>query len=348
MPGGERGLRTGPISAAPCPRFVGHVQPRVPRDLGHYSLDDPATLKRQVEMAKAAGLSGFVFYYYWFNRHRLLEKPLEQFLADKSLDFSFCAMWANENWTRRWDGMEREVLIAQEYLEEDDAALVASFARLFADARYIRIEGRPLLDDLPRRLIPDARGAAAEMAQAVRAETMASTRCMIMAQSMGDDYDPTPYGLDGAVEFPPHKLSQATPKINDTLDLLDPDFAATVHDYAALAETSLTLPVPDYPLIKTIVPGWDNDPRREGKGLVLHSATPAKYQDWLEKLIALCAKHPFYGEKIICVNAWNEWAEGAYLEPDVHAGAAYLNATARAICERDAANLRGGHIAGGA
>ncbi|MDE1895566.1 MAG: glycoside hydrolase family 99-like domain-containing protein, partial [Rhodospirillales bacterium] len=148
--------------------------------------------------------------------------------------------------------------------------------------------------------------------------------------------------LDGAVEFPPHKLSQATPKINDNLDLLDPDFAATVHDYEALAETSLSLPVPDYPLIKTILPGWDNDPRREGKGLALHNATPAKYQDWLEKLIRYAADHPFYGQKIICVNAWNEWAEGAFLEPDIHAGAAFLNATARAICEHNAADLSAG------
>lgn len=323
------------------PRFVGHVQPRVPRDLGHYSLDDPATLKRQVEMAKAAGLSGFVFYYYWFNRHRLLEKPLEQFLADKSLDFSFCAMWANENWTRRWDGMEREVLIAQEYLEEDDDALVASFARLFEDSRYIRVEGRPLLMIYRAGLIPDA-VARVKRWRKLFEQNHNERPLLIMAQSMGDDYDPMPYGLDGAVEFPPHKLSQATPKINDRLDLLDPDFSATVHDYEALAETSLSMKVPDYPLIKTIVPGWDNDPRREGKGLALHNATPAKYQDWLEKLIRHAADHPFYGQQIICVNAWNEWAEGAFLEPDIHAGAAFLNATARAICAREAGDLTAG------
>ena len=101
-------------------------------------------------MAKGAGLDGFVFYTYWFNRHRLLEKPLEQLLADATLDFPFCVMWANENWTRRWDGLEREVLIAQEYLESDDAALIACFARLFADARYIRVRGPAAADDLPR------------------------------------------------------------------------------------------------------------------------------------------------------------------------------------------------------
>ena len=322
------------------PRFIGHVQPRIPRDLGHYSLDDPNTLKRQIEMAKGAGLEGFVFYTYWFNRHRLLEKPLEQFLADKSLDFSFCAMWANENWTRRWDGLEREVLIAQQYLEEDDPALIAHFVRMFEDPRYIRIDGRPLLMIYRVTLIPGAAGRIAKWRR-MFSELHGENPLIIMAQSLGD-YDPEPYGLDGAVEFPPHKLSQETKRINDTLTLLDPDFSATVHDYADIAETSLKLPVPDYPLIKTIVPGWDNDPRREGKGLALHNATPALYQDWLEKLLNYAGKHPFYGERIICVNAWNEWAEGAFLEPDVHSGAAFLNATARAVCERDIAEFSAG------
>ncbi len=324
-----------------CPRFVGHVQPRIPRDLGHYSLDDPQTLKRQVAMAKAAGLSGFVFYTYWFNRHRLLEKPLNQFLADKTLDFGFCALWANENWTRRWDGLEREVLIAQEYLEADDPALINNFAQLFEDTRYIRIEGRPLMMIYRPGLIPDARVRIAKWRR-MFAELHGENPLLIMAQSLGEDYDPTPYGLDGAVEFPPHKLSQDTAAINDTLELLDPDFCATVHDYADIAATSLAQPVPDYPLIKTIVPGWDNDPRREGKGLVLQGATPALYQDWLERLVAYTARHDFYGARIICVNAWNEWAEGAYLEPDVHAGAAYLNATARAVCAPDAAGFASG------
>jgi glycosyltransferase involved in cell wall biosynthesis len=322
------------------PRFVGHVQPRIPRDLGHYSLDDPNTLRRQIEMAKGAGLEGFVFYTYWFNRHRLLEKPLEQFLADKSLDFSFCAMWANENWTRRWDGLEREVLIAQEYLESDDAALVACFARLFTDPRYIRIQGRPLFMIYRVTLIPDATSRIAKWRK-MFAELYGEEPLIVMAQSLGD-YDPESYGLDGAVEFPPHKLSQETPRINNQLDLLDPDFAATVHDYADIAETSLRMDVPDYPLIKTVVPGWDNDPRREGKGLALHNATPAKYQAWLEKLVDYTARHDFYGERFICVNAWNEWAEGAFLEPDVYSGGAFLNATARAICEHDTAEFAAG------
>jgi glycosyltransferase involved in cell wall biosynthesis len=138
--------------------------------------------------------------------------------------------------------------------------------------------------------------------------------------------------LDGAVEFPPHKLSDEVATINHRLDLFDPEFSAAVFDYEEVAASSVAAAAPKYPLIKTIAPGWDNEPRREGKGLVLHGATPSAYQAWLEKLVAYAAKHPFHGEKIICVNAWNEWAEGAFLEPDVHFGGAFLNATGRAIC----------------
>jgi glycosyltransferase involved in cell wall biosynthesis len=322
------------------PRFVGHLQPRIPRDLGYYALDNPDTLRRQIEMAKGAGLGGFVFYTYWFNRHRLLEKPLEQLLGDKSLDFPFCAMWANENWTRRWDGLEREVLIAQEYLESDDAALIAHFVRMFDDPRYIRIGGRALLFIYRVTIIPDAARRIAKWRK-MFSELHGEEPLLVMAQSLGD-YDPEPYGLDGAVEFPPHKLSQETDRINETLDLLDPDFSAIVHDYEEIARTSLALPETGYPLIKTIVPGWDNDPRREGKGLVVHGATPEKYQAWLEKLVGLAEQRPFYGEKLICVNAWNEWAEGAFLEPDLHFGAAFLNATSRAICVREGGEASSG------
>ncbi len=322
------------------PRFAGHLQPRVPRDLGFYSLDDPNTLRKQIEMAKGGGLTGFVFYYYWFNGHRLLEKPLEQLLADATLDFPFCVMWANENWTRRWDGLENEILIAQEYRARDDAALVASFARLFVDARYIRVQGRPLLMIYRVTLIPNAAKRIAAWREMFRRDH-GEDPVIIMAQSLGD-YDPVPYGLDGAVEFPPHKLGQEAEKINDSLDLLDPDFSAAVHDYEEIATISLTLPPPKFPLIKTIVPGWDNEPRREGHGLVLHNATPQKYQAWLEGLVKYAAANEFFGERIICVNAWNEWAEGAFLEPDLHFGGAYLNATSRALCDRDVTDLPAG------
>jgi glycosyltransferase involved in cell wall biosynthesis len=316
--------------ARALPRFAGHLQPRVPRDLGFYDLADPATLRRQIELAAGAGLSGFVFYFYWFNGRRLLDAPLNNLLADETLKFPFCVMWANENFTRRWDGLERDVLMTQEYRAEDDSALIACFAGLFADARYIRVQGRPLLMIYRAGLIPDAARRIAAW-RAMFRDTHGEDPVIVMAQSIGD-YDPTPYGLDGAVEFPPHKISDEVPRINGRLDLFDPEFSAAVYDYEAIANASLAAPAPSYPLIRTAAPGWDNDPRREGKGLVLHDATPAKYQAWLQGLVKQAAAQPFLGQKLICINAWNEWAEGAFLEPDVHFGAAFLNATGRAVC----------------
>ncbi len=315
--------------ARAIPRFAGHLQPRIPRDLGYYSLDDPRILQKQIEMAQDAGLFGFIFYFYWFNGKRLLDRPLAQLTANPALDFPFCVMWANENWTRSWDGQARDVLIAQTYRAEDDAALVDCFAALFTDARYIRLQGRPVLMIYRAALIPEAVTRLQHWRE-LFASRHGQAPLIIMAQSL-EDTDPLPYGLDGAIEFPPHQLGEQATPINHRLDILDPAFAAAVYDYADIAAVSLKTPAPAYPLIKTLAPGWDNDPRREGKGLVLHGATPALYQAWLSKLVGYAQTNRFFGEALIAVNAWNEWAEGAMLEPDVHFGAAFLNATARAL-----------------
>ena len=311
------------------PRFVGHLQPRIPRDLGHYRLDGTDTLRRQIAMAKGAGLHGFVFYFYWFNGRRLLETPLEALLADPTLDMPFCLMWANENWTRRWDGSEEQVLLTQDYRPQDEAALTAEFARHFADTRYIRLNGRPVLMVYRARLIPDTAATVKRWRRLFRT-IHGEDPIFIMAQSFGDT-DPRSYGMDAAVEFPPHKLTPQVPLVTDSLHVLDPAFDAEVYDYAAIAHASVAEPAPGFALIKTAVPSWDNDPRRQGTGTVLHGATPALYQMWLEDLVRFARRHPVEGEAIVCINAWNEWAEGATLEPDVHWGGAFLNATGRAV-----------------
>jgi glycosyltransferase involved in cell wall biosynthesis len=317
------------------PRFAGHYQPRIPRDLGHYSLTDTETMRRQIALAQGAGVYGFVPYFYWFNGRRLLERPLEAFLEDRSLDFPFALMWANENWTRRWDGSDREVLISQDYHADDTEALLACFARHFADPRYIRIGGRPLLMIYRPALIPDCAATIAIWRQ-IFLTTHNEDPILVMAQSFGAT-DPAEFGLDAAIEFPPHKLVSGLPLRNSEHQMLDPEATFQVYAYDDVVTASLQEPAPPYPLIKTAVPGWDNDARREGCGMVLHGSTPAKYQAWLEALVDRTATHDFFGERFLCVNAWNEWAEGAYLEPDIHYGAAYLNATGRAI-----ARLSGG------
>ena len=309
------------------PRFVGHYQPRVPRDLGHYRLDGAGTLAKQIAMAQGAGIHGFVFYFYWFNGRRLLEAPLETFLADRSLDMPFCLMWANENWTRRWDGSEHEVLLSQDYRDEDEPALIATFARHFDDKRYIRLAGRPVLMVYRAGLI--AGGAATVQRWRKRFAALGHRPLFVMAQSFGYQ-DPRAFGMDAAVEFPPHKLTEHLKQLNDSVTWLDFSATARVFDYDVVAAATDFAPSP-YPLIRTVLPGWDNDARRQGQGMTIHGATPAAYQAWLSRLIDAARGHTVFGEAVVCVNAWNEWAEGAYLEPDVHFGAAFLNATARAV-----------------
>ena len=143
--GGGKGFTEWTNISRGVPRFKGHYQPRIPRDLGFYSLTDEETFRSQIRMALAGGVHGFVFYYYWFDGKRLMEQPVERFLADPDAEMPFCLMWANENWTRRWDGEESEVLITQNYRVVDDVKMTADFARHFADPRYIRLQGRPLL-----------------------------------------------------------------------------------------------------------------------------------------------------------------------------------------------------------
>ncbi len=116
----------------------------------------------------------------------------------------FCLMWANENWSRRWDGSDEAVLISQDYRDADEPALIATFARHFADPRYIRVGGRPLLMVYRPGLIPDAAATVARWREAFRARHDEDP-LFVMAQSFGDA-DPRPFGMDGAIEFPPHKL----------------------------------------------------------------------------------------------------------------------------------------------
>jgi glycosyltransferase involved in cell wall biosynthesis len=312
------------------PRYAGHVQPRIPRDLGFYTLDGSAMLRRQAEMARAFGLTGFCFYYYNFNGHRLLERPLEAFLADKDIDFSFCLMWANENWSRRWDGSDSEILMRQDYREADMPALVADLARHMQDPRYMRTpEGRPLFFLYRADVVPDPEATIRAWKRQFR-EAHGLDPVIAMAQAF-DCEDPREFGFDGAVEFPPHKLGGWLPNINHQVEMLDPDFTGAIRAYSGVVEESRKAMVNDFPLIKTAFPNWDNDARRQGKGMSFAGSTPKAFRDWMADLLANARAQKFFGLPLVFVNAWNEWCEGAYLEPDVHFGYAYINALARAL-----------------
>jgi Glycosyltransferase WbsX len=312
------------------PRFVGHYQPRIPRDLGFYDLSDKDVLPRQIELAKGAGIHGFCFYYYYFDGRRILEKPMERYLGDASLAFPFCLIWTNENWTRRWDGFESSVLLRQRHDPNYESQLLADLARHFVDPRYLRVQGRPLFMIYRPGIIPDVQARLDHWRRWFEKEC-GFVPWLLMVQGFGD-FDPRRYGFDGAIEFPPHKIVEDPLVDLRELAILDPHFQARVVSYEQVIERSLSEPPPkEFPLIKALCPDWDNDSRRQGAGLTLRGSSPKAYERWLRELADRAIARPFAGEPLVFVNAWNEWAEAAYLEPDVFYGAAYLNATARAL-----------------
>ncbi|RWC32699.1 glycoside hydrolase family 99-like domain-containing protein [Mesorhizobium sp.] len=322
------------------PQFVGHHQPHVPDAsgypdaLGYYDLRDTAVQHRQIELAKLYGVEGFCFYFYWFAGKRLLEKPLENWLEDKSLDMPFCVCWANENWSRRWDGMDQEILIAQDHSPQDDLAFIAEVAPYLRDPRYIRIEGKPLLLVYRPSLLP----AAAETARRWRTwcrENGIGEIFLAYTQSF-ESVPPDRYGFDAAVEFPPN--NSAPPNVTHTVTPLHEDFATTVYDWSVFPQRSETYPPRKYKLFRSVCPGWDNTARRKRGGTVFINNTPALYRRWLDNAIEDTLTHvEEASERLVFVNAWNEWAEGAHLEPDSVNGHGYLQATRDAL---EAANRK--------
>ncbi len=318
------------------PSFAGHVQPRVPADLGYYDLDDPEVLERQALLAHAYGVHGFCFYYYWFDGRRLLERPLERFLNSGSPDLPFCVCWANENWTRRWDGSQDEVLVRQEYHAGYADAFMADVIPVLKDPRYITVRGAPILLVYRVDLLPDATAAAARWRLlCARAGIPQVHLTAVQSFNIGD---PRRYGFDAAVEFPPHVDRQ----------LVDPatvpgtvsDFEGYLEDYEAVArQQTIQKPVP-YIRYRGAMPAWDNSARRLKRAHVCVGSSPAAYQAWLEQVVAQTLARSPVQEPLVFLNAWNEWAEGAFLEPDRHDGRARLEATERALCRGTAAHYR--------
>jgi hypothetical protein len=313
--------------ARATPLFDGHYQPRLPGALGFYDLRLDETRRRQAELARAHGLYGFCFYYYWFNGRRILERPLDRYIADPEIDFPFCICWANENWSRRWDGGSHEVLLVQEHDTESDMKFIREVIPILKDPRYIRVNGLPLLVLYRADLLKMPTATAAGWRE--ECEKAGLPGVHLCAAQTFDVGDPRPYGFDSACEFPPHK--HAIGHITQGLKGIPGDFNGWVCDYELVARHSLTAPVPDYPLYRGIFPSWDNSARKRDQALIFHNADPAKYEYWLRGLVSYTRQNLVGDQRIIFINAWNEWAEGAHLEPDLKHGSAYLEATYRAL-----------------
>jgi hypothetical protein len=305
------------------PNFPGHDQPRVPGELGCYDLLDPAVRARQAELARTYGVSGFCYYYYWFGGRRLLEQPLDAVLRSGAPDFPFCVFWANEDWKRTWDGGGNEILVAQHHSEADDRAFIETLLPMFRDRRYIRVLGQPLLlvyrcdkfpdpcrtFDLWRQVCIDH----GEMPPfIVKADTTVSG-------------SPLDVGADASVEFPPHRLQPDLVRAAPPPGLRE-GWSGKLLDMVAVAAYLACKVEPHYTHFRTVVSQWDNTPRRQNDGTTFLNSTPAIFRAWLRETIARTRAVLPPGQRLVFVNAWNEWAEGAYLEPDATYGRAYLEA----------------------
>lgn len=312
------------------PNFLGHYQPRIPADHGYYDLRLNEVLQAQADLAQRYGVHGFCFYYYWFDGKRLLERPVEQLLLNDKPDIPFCLCWANENWTRRWDGQEHEVLMAQAHTEEDDVAVIYDLIRFFKDDRYIKIDDRPLILIYRATLFPDFAKTAERWRKVCREQGLGEIYIAMVEsfELVQANTHPSTFGCDAAVEFPPQGLAEVKPPSGE---VINPEFVGSVADYRDLAVRYATRPAPGYTRFKGVIPGWDNTARRQHTSFCFENASPGAFQAWLEESIDDTKEQNFGDERLVFVNAWNEWAEGAYLEPDRRYGHTYLEAVSNAM-----------------
>lgn len=313
------------------PLFNGHFQPRLPADLGFYDLRLAEVRKEQANLAREYGLNGFCYHYYWFNGKKLLDLPLTEVLETGEPDFPFCVCYANENWTRRWDGQEHEILIKQEHSAENDRHFIRDLIPVFRDGRYIRIDNKPLLLVYRTSLFPDPHRTTniwREEARKAGFEDLYLCKC----QTFGDFEHPGKTGFDAMVEFPPHCVEIAySYAYQDMVTAAQPSFTGYVFDYPDTAVEFMNRQWPDYKLYKTVMLAWDNTARRGLSANIFHNFSIDFYERWLAKVIKRTIQKFPDEEQIVFINAWNEWAEGTYLEPDQKYGMEYLEATQRAI-----------------
>ncbi len=314
------------------PKFSGHYQPRTPhKDIGYYDLSDINTMANQAKLAKQHGIYGFCFYYYWFSGKRLLEKPVDMLLEHPEIDINFCLCWANENWTRAWDGQNKDVLIKQDYSQNDMESFIVDIEKYISDSRYIRINGKPLIIVYNPGHIPDCK----ELFLAWRKfakEKLESDILIYTCQTSNntakllkiENY------IDGEIQFPPHNMWYESIGVRG-IDVGGKE--CYIYDYEKLVDIIVKeeQSKSDKPLYQTCMMGWDNSARRKTGFTCFVNFSLKSYYAWLNYMSTKARKLFCEDERFIFINAWNEWAEGTYLDPDEKYGYSNINTTSKAI-----------------
>jgi hypothetical protein len=336
-------------------QFRGHYQPRIPLGGRYYDQSEKDVIAWQIELAKAHGLYGFCHYHYWFDGKQLLETPTNIFLDSKELDFNFCLAWANETWSRRWDGRDHHILVQQTHIPDKDRWL-AHFRYLikaWSDERAIKIDGKPVFLIYRAHRIEKI-GEMFDFWQdmAVR-EGLKGLYFIAIKQYEFPVPDVLKY-FDAVVNFQPFEAIYS-PDFPDqkviqkgfiqrfrilpekALDILRSMRyflfrSLTFYDYEMVWRHILQEGPGEYglPAISGAFVDWDNTSRYGKRARIFRGASPERFEFYFQKLVEKVAKRP-EPERFIFINAWNEWAEGAYLEPDERYGYRYLEALKRCL-----------------
>ena len=306
--------------------FEGHYQPHLPQYFGFYDLSNIEVIREQAEIAKLFGVHGFCFYHYWFSGRRILERPVEDFLKS-DINMNFCLCWANENWTRTWDGDDKSVLMEQKYALGDDESFIASLIPYLKDGRYIKVDGKPLLLVYRAKELPEPKKSFKKWR--TLAKDYGIEGLHICAVDFYDISDPAEVGADALVEFPPHKFNGPQNQPSEMPKFTNPKFLGSTLEYSKIIAQSMERERPEYKLYRGIIPSWDNTARRQDTPTIVVNSNPQLYGRWLAYLRAYTRKNLLQDDNFIFINAWNEWGEGCHLEPDLKWKAEYLRETYR-------------------
>lgn len=332
------------------PRYLGHYQPHIPSELGYYDLSDENIRIKQADLASEYGISAFCYYHYWFNGKMLLEKPFNEVLKSGKPDFPFCLCWANENWTRRWDGLDSEILMKQDYVKYDAEEHIKWLSDAFKDNRHIKINGKPLFLIYNLSSIPDSKSIIDKWRVLIKKYGFDDIYlCSVQSiHNKLSESETIQSGIDAIVEFIPSSEGKVPKKVSGlpryfTFRLINKLIeifklskfikklpVTIIHDYKKFSVMRMNKSYTEK-TFPCVIPSWDNSARKRVSASY-QNENPELFKKWLIRSFQKVVSYE-NEEQIIFINAWNEWAEGCHLEPDQKNGRMFLNAVKEALNE---------------